>query len=194
MSDHKVIKHPGGVILHLKDGSSEHFEYGRRVNPDDLADYQKANLHHFADDKDRSAYVQTPQVEQDAHRHAALADAGQPNSTSDPVPGNYGELSEEEASQLVLSCQSEPAVQARILLHERLHGGSRQMVIDAGSDEGTEIAETLYDAVQDGVARFDQTRATDDDRPRDNEREVEKKSRSARRSSGSKNAPPPNGS
>lgn len=177
MSKH-IVKHPGGVILHHADGISEYYAYGSEVDPDQLADYQRDTLGQYTDDNDRTAY----QVERQAHKNAAFADSGQINSTSDPVPGNYGDLSEEEAAQLVMAINDQQ-VQARLLLHERLHGGSRQMVIDAGSPLATAIAETLFTHIEDGGhTQFAQTPVVD--RERQLERESRKQEAAERKSGG----------
>lgn len=188
-----VVNHPGGVILHLKDGSAEYFGYGARVDEDQLAEYQRENLGDFTDDKDRTAYTQES-VEHRAHVQAALTDAGQPNSTSDAVPGNYGELSEDEAAQLVLALQADPQSQARILLHERVHHGGRQLVIDAGSSAARQEADRLYEALEAGHTQFGQTRLESQDTERDLERQARRSEKSgARRSSGGKTPPPQGG-
>lgn len=180
-----IVKHPGGVILHLQDGSAEYFGYGTEVDEDRLADYQKDTLGNYTDDKDRSGYRRDQETA--AHKNAAFADSGQINSTSDPVPGNYGELSEEDAAQLLLAMQGDPQIQARLLLHERVACGSRQMVIDAGSPLATAIAETLFKHMEDnstggGTARFDQTPVVD--RERQVEREAKAHEAKAAKSGG----------
>jgi hypothetical protein len=178
-----IVNRPGGVILHHKDGSAEYYAYGARVPFDELAEHQKKNLGHFTDQEDRSVYLPSEQVVKEAHIRAAFADSGQVNSTSDPVPSNYNELGEEDAAQLVIAMQNEPGVQARLLLHERVHGGSRRMVIDAGSPEAKQEAEHLYQAMVDGVTRFNQTPIPDGFR--DREREIEKTANVSRKSSDS---------
>lgn len=192
MQTKHVVKHPGGVILHLKGGSSEHFAYGREVEPDALTDHQRERLHLFTDDKDRSAYTVEQETNRQANRNAIFADGGQPNSTSDPVPGNYDSLTEDEAAQLMLALSNEPHVQARLVLHERVHCGSRQSVVDAATDEAKQTAELLYEDLQSGAARFPNTPAPDHERQV--EREVNqsaKSARSHRSGGGSKGTPPP---
>lgn len=170
-----IINKPGGVILHHKDGTSESYAYGDRVPTEELADYQLANIHLFTDGTDRTEYQERPQVETNAHREAVFADGAQINSTSDPVPGNYSELSETDAAQLVLSLSSEPAIQGRILLHERVHGGGRRQVMDAGTNEGRAVADRLFAHAEAGITTFDQTGHP----PADAERDLERQARAA---------------
>lgn len=138
MADKKnlYVSKPGGVIVHLSDGSQEHLQYGDIVDVDNLAEYQHEHLAPFTDDKPRdvsAASLEQQNTLKQANANAARADQGQVNSTSDPVPGNYAELDEDEAVALVNSLDPFPSIQARIGLHEAVNYG-RQKVIDALSD------------------------------------------------------------
>jgi len=186
------INQPGGVILHLTDGTTEHFQYGQEVDQERLADYQRENLSQFADDQERTAYAPQSQTER-AHAQAALVDQTQPNSTSDPVPGNYNELSEEDATALMMVSRDNPEIQARLVLHEKVFGGSRQKVVDAASSFAKSRADQLQQALEGGVTTFDQTptvRDTEHEQERTERRSAsERQAKSSSQSSGKTPAP-----
>lgn len=123
------VNKPGGVIAKLKDGTAESFKYGDPVSADQFADH--VDVKSFADGRQR---VAVDSQELDAHRRAALTENGQVNSSSSPVPGNYAELDEDGAAQLMSNLARFPEMQAAILKHEILFGGNRQKVMDAAGD------------------------------------------------------------
>jgi hypothetical protein len=126
------VNKPGGVIVHMKDGSSEGLSYGDPI-PDGIADY--VDVSSFSDDVPRRIDADEQQV-RDAKQRAALADSGQPNSSSSPVPSNYPDLDEDTVVQIVRNLEGYPGSQAAILLHEKLYGEGRQRIFDAASDAG----------------------------------------------------------
>lgn len=135
------VNKPGGVIVHLKDGTSANLAYGDKVPEDNIADH--VDIKTFSDGKARKPEVD-PAVE--ANRRAALAENGQVNSSSSPVPGNYSELDEDAAAQLVTNLAAYPEQQATVLQHEIAFGGNRQKVVDAASDYAKEAAGLRNDA------------------------------------------------
>lgn len=122
------VNKPGGVIAKLKDGTAESFKYGDPVSDDQFADH--VDVRSFADGRQRVA-VESAELE--AHRRAALTENGQVNSSSSPVPGNYAELDEDGAAQLMSNLARFPEMQAALLQHEILFGGNRQKVLDASA-------------------------------------------------------------
>ncbi len=120
------VNMPGGVIAKLADGTSESFKYGDPVSASMFAEH--VNVTTFADGRPR---VAVESQELDAHRRVALAENGQINSSSSPVPGNYSDLDEDGAAQLMRNLARFPEQQVAILKHEILFGGNRQKVMDA---------------------------------------------------------------
>lgn len=137
----RYITHPGGVILDLDDGSKYHAPYGADL--DNLgegrvmAGHQEQYASRWSDGEKRTNPVADQMAA--AHRRAALAENGQPNSTSSPVPGNYSELDEAGAVAVVRALENYPHAQAAILVHERVNKG-RRIVEDAGSELARAIA------------------------------------------------------
>lgn len=131
---------PGGTIVRLADGTSEYVAYGQpytgKFAPENLLDIHANELEGHADGEKRYSDedLQVAQA-REAHARAALDGAGQPNSSQSPVPGNYGELDENAASQLVAALAAYPSQQASVLYHEILFGGNRRRVIDAASEQ-----------------------------------------------------------
>lgn len=123
------VNKPGGIIATLKDGTADSFQYGDRVSQDMFADH--IDISTFSDGRQRVA-VESQELE--AHRRAALTENGQINSSSSPVPGNYSELDEDGAAQLMSNLARFPEMQVAILKHEVLFGGNRQKVLDAAGD------------------------------------------------------------
>lgn len=142
MADQLYINRPGGVIAPLKDGTREHLTYGQPV-PDNV-DTSLFNVSDFADAQQRG-WAATQ--EQEAHRRAALAEGGQVNSSSSPVPGNYADLDEDGAAQFVANLSRYPAEQAAVVKHEILFGGGRQKVLDAASAGARQDAELQIGAL-----------------------------------------------
>lgn len=152
----KYINKPGGVILHLKDGSSEHYTYGREVDEDALAEHQLEHLGNFTDGNRRKLQSVPDEVRaqlEEANQAAVQADLGQPNSTSSPVPSNYQELDENGAVGLIRALEGYPEAQAKIVLHEMVNDG-RQAVLDAASDYARRSAEAQLEAGEDDVRRL----------------------------------------
>lgn len=139
------VNKPGGVIVHLKDGTATNLAYGDKVDEDALADH--VDVKEFADGKQRKPDPEELEV-LEAHRRAALAEGGQVNSSSSPVPGNYSDLDEDDAAQLVESLKNYPAQQAEVIKHEILFGGNRQKVLDAAGDYANKVAELGSDAAE----------------------------------------------
>ena len=128
----------GGVIVHLKDGSSKHLLYGDQVPVDELAEHVEPDT--FADSKTRHGHASDDPVRA-AHNRAAH-DHVSPGSSASPVPGNYEQLSEDEAALFVQTLSNDSKSQAAVLVHERLNAGARQAVIDAS----TSVAQAIADA------------------------------------------------
>lgn len=131
MTDTVYVNKPGGVIVNLKDGSSAHLAYGKQVPVGDLASYE--NAAGWSDETPRIAQL-SAELEQEAHRRAALAEGGQVNSGSSSVPGNYNELDEDGAAVLVAGLARYPEQQASVIEHEILFGGGRVKVLDAATE------------------------------------------------------------
>ena len=145
------VNKPGGVIAHLDDGRSVALAYGEAV-PDNLASYVDAG--EFSDSKQRLA--SDPAIEQvrESHARTALAEGGQVNSGSSPVPANYNELDEDTKVRLVADLARYPELQAKILIHESLFGGDSERVFDAAG-EGAQISSKLQLAAEvNGLADF----------------------------------------
>lgn len=124
------VNKPGGVIARRQDGTGVHLAYGKEV-PNDL--HRAIDPTAFADETPRIDPASAA-LEQEAHRRAALAEGGQPNSGSSPVPGNYNELDEDGAAILVQKLEAYPEQQAQVLVHEILYMGGRKKVTDAASE------------------------------------------------------------
>lgn len=131
---------PGGTIVQLRGGGSEHARYGQeytgQFDPANLSEATREGLSAHTDGTPRhSAEDAQLALARDAHRRTALqAEAGQPNSSQSPVPGNYGELDEDAAALLVMNLVRYPEQQASVVMHEILYGGNRRKVIDAGGE------------------------------------------------------------
>src|SRR4051812_23059555 len=111
MANQLYVNVPGSVIVHLKDGTSKHLHYGDRW-PENVADY--VDPKQFADTTPRRPETMNEELARDAHRRAAQAENGQVNSSSSPVPGNYAELDEDAAAQLVANLVAYPGSQALV--------------------------------------------------------------------------------
>lgn len=148
MADQLYVNKPGGVIVHFKDGTSHNLSYGDPVPADEVADY--VDVKTFADGQKRKPDAVELQV-MESHRRAALAENGQVNSSSSPVPSNYSDLDEDGAAQLVANLEPYPDLQAAVIKHELAFGGNRQKVIDAASDYAKETAGLLIDGEPDTV-------------------------------------------
>lgn len=142
MTQTLYVNKPGGVIVQLKDGTSKHLTYGDPI-PDNLADHQDASK--VADTQKRKPDADEQAVA-DAHRRAALAENGQVNSSSSPVPSNYSDLEEDAAVQLVANLASYPEAQAVVLRHEIAFGGNRQKVLDAAGEYARKAAGLLHES------------------------------------------------
>jgi hypothetical protein len=128
-SDTLYVNKPGGVIVQTKAGGSVPLAYGAVVPVDQLKDHVDPST--FSDSKPRLAAAD---LVADAHRRAALAENGQVNSSSSPVPGNYNDLDEDTAARLVQNLAAYPEGQLAILKHEVAFKGGRQKVIDAAGE------------------------------------------------------------
>lgn len=152
MADKLYVNKPGGVIVHMKDGTSKSLTYGDPIPDGDepseqVADY--VNIKTFADKTKRKPDAEEIQI-QEAHRRAALSENGQVNSSSSPVPGNYSELDEDAASQLVSNLAAYPEQQASVVQHELLNE-NRQKVIDAAGDYAKAAAGVRNDALSENT-------------------------------------------
>lgn len=148
MADTLYVNKPGGVIVHFNDGTSHSLEYGDEVPQDQLAEYVDAKS--FADgEKRKESHAELQAL--DASRRAALDEAGQVNSSSSPVPGNYSELDEDAAALFVSNLARFPEQQAAVIQHELLFGGGRKKVVDAASDYAREAAGIRNDALSDNT-------------------------------------------
>jgi hypothetical protein len=143
MANTLYVNKPGGVIVHYTDGQSHPLDYGDVVPVDKLADYVDPSA--FADERPRTTPLEV-QLEAEAHRRAALTENGQINSASSPVPGNYSELDEDGAAQLVANLARFPNAQQEVVIHEILFGGSRQKVLDSATDAALIGAQTQLSA------------------------------------------------
>jgi hypothetical protein len=130
MSATLYVNKPGGVIVHLQGGGSKRLGYGEPV-PENVAEYVDPST--FADGQRRVASFEQQQAAE-AQRRAALAENGQVNSSSSPVPSNYSDLDEDTAARLMSNLSRYPEAQAKLLQHEMVFGGGRQKVVDAASD------------------------------------------------------------
>lgn len=135
MATQLYVNRPGGVLAKFKDGEVKQLKYGDPVDVDRLADH--VDPRRFADTTQR---VASASPELDAHRRAALAENGQVNSSSSTIPGNYLELDEDTAAQLVSNLGNRPEEQAALVKHEILFGGNRRKVIDAAGDYARDFA------------------------------------------------------
>lgn len=148
----RYVKLPGGVILHMKDGTSGYLGYGQPVDESQVAEHQLEGLDQFTDGTPRVADFERDQ-ELDAIRRTAEAEAGHPGSSSSPVPGNYSELDEEDAANLVRHLSVDPGQQATVIVHELLHG-ARLKVIDAAPDAVVAEAKLRIEGGGDEVQRL----------------------------------------
>lgn len=159
MANQLYVNKPGGVVVHFKDGTSHNLQYGDPVPADEVADY--VDISTFADGQKRKPDASELQV-MESHRRAALAENGQVNSSSSPVPSNYSDLDEDGATQLVANLEPYPDLQAAVIKHEVAFGGNRQKVIDAATDYARDTAGLLIkqepDTVKDptGAALLDE--------------------------------------
>lgn len=147
------INKPGGAILHLKDGSQETFAYGAPVDPDNLADYQKATIASVTDGSRKSespAEVEINARLKDAHNASVAAHGGQVNSSANVVPGDYGQLDLDGAIGLVRALEAYPEAQAQVVLHEMVNYG-RDKVVDAATSQARTIAGQLLEQTRDQV-------------------------------------------
>jgi hypothetical protein len=142
----QYVNKPGGVVVHLEDGSAQTVGYGDPV-PDNLASYVDPSG--FSDSQKRKPDI-TEQQNLEASQRAAL-EGEQVNSSSSPVPGNYSDLDEDSAAQLVQNLASRPEQQVAILRHEQLFGGNRQKVIDAAGDYAREVVGAVIEAESENV-------------------------------------------
>lgn len=129
MAETLYVNKPGGVIVQLKAGGSRALAYGAVVPQDEIKDH--VDVKSFSDSKARGA---APDLVAEAHRRAALAENGQVNSSSSPVPGNYNEIDEDTAARLVQNLAAYPEQQLAVLKHELAFKGGRQKVIDAAGE------------------------------------------------------------
>lgn len=147
------VNKPGGVIVHMADGSQETLGYGAPVYVDQLADHQKPFVSGFADSTRKSTSPAEEEVRarlKDAHTNAMLSNLGQPNSSADVVPGDYGQLDEDGAIALMRALEAYPAAQAQVVLHERVNY-NRERVLDAATAQAREIADQLLAQTEDQV-------------------------------------------
>jgi hypothetical protein len=154
----KYVSHPGGLILHMEDGSQGTFDYGAPVEVDLLAEYQRSTP--YLVDTERSENP-VADLERQAHREAAFADLGQVNSTGQTVPANFDDLDEDTAMALVRVLSAYPEQQAAFYVHEKLNQG-REKVLASVSDEAKEAGEGLLDSYND-LERARHTRAAEGD-------------------------------
>lgn len=174
-----TVSLPGGVIVQAKDGRTLTLGYGEEVPVEEIADH--VNIASFSDDDGR---VSAADQRQQALARAAQEEAGQPGSSSSPVPGNYGELDEETVARVVASLDGYPGQQAAILIHERAQGSNRQKIFDAASPE----ARALFEAQVGGEA---EETAESSDEGSGSEDSTESAPKAPR---GGKKTPPPAGS
>lgn len=148
----RYVKLPGGAIVHMKDGTSKYHEYGQPVDELQVAEHQLPSLDGFTDDVPRVADFARHQ-ELEAIKRTAEAEAGHPGSSSSPVPGNYSELDEEDAANLVRHLSVDPGQQATVIVHELLHG-ARRKVVDAAPEAVVAEAQLRIEGGGDEVQRL----------------------------------------
>lgn len=145
----RYVNKPGGLIIHLLDGTAEYRAYGHPIHPDECAEHQREFLDGFTDDEPNA---ETPDQQSEAVRvanaNAARADSGQVNSTSSPIPGNYHDLSEEDVLALFRAAEQFPGIQAALYIHEKANLG-RKKVLDGVRPEAKEAAEAQLKQVGD---------------------------------------------
>lgn len=125
------IRYPGGVSLHLSDGSVEIYAYGRPVFLDDLADYQQETVaEHLSDTPTKPVH--------ELEARETLAE-NVPEDEFDAVPDDYNKLSESEALGVIRSYNRSPKKQGQVLAYEKLHQ-NRQTVLDGATPSGEKAA------------------------------------------------------
>lgn len=127
----EYVKFPGGVILQHKDGGAESYEYGQLVDRSLLSEGQLLHVDRFVTTDESIARPGGPaNLDQSANLRAAIADSGQVQGTSSPIPGNYDQLSESEATRFIMTLENHPSQQAVVLAYEKAHA-NRRSVVDA---------------------------------------------------------------
>lgn len=142
----------GCVALHHKDGTTQLYRYGDPVDKSLLADSALANIDRHTGDNPgikrevsladqinaNSGYDTRSQL------RAAMADHGQPGSTSSPIPSNYDDLTEDETIRFLKTLDQHPGLQAVVVEYE-LRGENRSVITDAVSDNVRELASIRAD-------------------------------------------------
>lgn len=136
MAKSLYISKPGGAILAHEDGEHVNYQYGQKVDLDVLSAAQRNHLSHVTQAK---APEDAPPQPSDANLRAAQIEAAQVNTTASPVPGNYDELSEDQAVRLI-GVVTDPSAQSAIVAYEMAHQG-REKVIAAATDDARAEAE-----------------------------------------------------
>jgi hypothetical protein len=136
MAKKVYINVPGGAILNMADGESVVHAYGQEVDVEAVTDGQREHLPAITTTRRPTGEVPGPQ---EAQLAAALADAGQINSTSSPIPGNYGELTEDQAVRFIQSVDD--ASSQSVIIAFEIGNLNRQKVIDAAPRAAREEAE-----------------------------------------------------
>lgn len=141
------ITRQGSVSLQHKDGTSPLYRYGDPVDFNLLTDAQLEHIDALTGDdpavkneKSLAEQVQASQTfDNPAEFRAIMAEMGQPNSTSSPVPANYDELDAEERARFIEVLSSHPTSQAVVIAHEIQHGNDKG-VLDAAPKGVTTLA------------------------------------------------------
>jgi len=174
------INKPGGALVKEESGVVENYPYGKEVDLDVVHPDAAKHIHRVTSTKKPPDAPADPLQQ---NLEAALIEAGQYYTTASAVPGNYEELTEDQAVRLVQSVKDEGS-QAQIIAHE-LENEGRQRVLDAASsDDVMEMAE-VFATVQEHKASKDEKKSA----PAKTE-----KSESAKepaKESGDGNTPPP---
>lgn len=130
------VKKPGGVIAPLANGDTKHFAYGDAVDLNALSDTGRKHVSRVTTTKKLKEDAPAPT---DNSLQAAMADATNVNTTASAVPGNYRDLSEDDAIRLIQMVR-DPKAQAEIVAFEMANEG-RSKVINAASEDVRDEAE-----------------------------------------------------
>lgn len=136
MSKTLYISKPGGALLQHESGEVISYDYGQKVDLEVLSPAQRNHLTHVTTTKKPA---QSPPEPHEANLEAAMAEATNANTSASPVPGNYPELTEDQAVRLVQAVKN-PNDLAVIIAHEMANLG-REKVINAAPSSVREEAE-----------------------------------------------------
>jgi hypothetical protein len=148
----RYITRPGGTIVALADGSKELRAYGDAVYADEISEVQARNWESFTTDQKLREAGPSDIAVADAHRRAVLAEAGQVNSTSSAVPGNYHDLDENGVLALFRAVEQWPGIQAQLYIHEKMNLG-REKILASVRDEAKNVGDAILDQFDDDALK-----------------------------------------